>query len=46
MTEDEVEKIVKGLATKNCELDPIPTAFLKESLQEILPALMKFITFH
>ena len=26
MTEDEVEKIVNGLAAKNCELDPIPTA--------------------
>ena len=43
MTEDEVEKILKGLATKNCELDSIPTALLKESLHEILPALTKLI---
>ena len=43
MTEDEVEKIVTGLATKNCELDTIPTALLKESLHEILPALTKLI---
>ena len=43
MIEDEVEKLVKGLATKNCELDPIPTALLEESLHEILLALMKLI---
>ena len=43
MIEDKVETIVKGLATKNCELVPIPTALLKESLHEILPALMDLI---
>ena len=43
MTEDEVRKIVKGLATKNCELDPTPSRLLKESLHEILPALTKLI---
>ena len=34
MTEDEVGIIVKGLATKNCEMDPIPPALLKESLHD------------
>ena len=37
------KKIVKGQATKNCVLDPIPTALLKESLHEMLPALTKLI---
>ena len=43
MTEDEVEKIVKGLATGNCEMDPIPMPLLKESLCETLLALTKLI---
>ena len=33
----------KRTSYKNCELDPIPTALLKEILHEILPALMKLI---
>ena len=40
VTQDEVQKIIMNLATKNCELHPFPTSILKE----VLPALLQSIT--
>ena len=37
VTQDEVQKIVMNLATKNCELEPFPTTILKEVLPTLLP---------
>ena len=39
--EDEIKKIIIDSSTKHCDLDPIPTALLKNSLPELLP----YITF-
>ena len=39
MTQDEVQKIIMNLATKNCELDPFPTSILKEVLPALLPSI-------
>ena len=40
MTKDEVSTIICKMASKSCELDPIPTMLLKE----ILPSIIKPIT--
>ena len=37
--QDEVQKIIMNLATKNCELDPFPTSILKEVLPALLPSI-------
>ena len=34
---DELEKLIKSVPSKSCELDPIPTHPLKEILSEVLP---------
>ena len=39
VTQDEVQKIIMNLATKNCELDPFPTSILKEVLSALLPSI-------
>ena len=39
VTQDEVQKIIMNLATKNCELDPFPTSILKEVLPALLPTI-------
>ena len=39
VTQDEVQKIITNLATKNCELDPFPTSILKEVLPALLPSI-------
>ena len=39
VTQDEVQKIIMNLATKNCELDPFPTSILKEVLPALLPSI-------
>ena len=39
MSEIEVSDVVKGMSTKFCSLDPIPTWLFKESLPELLPLL-------
>ena len=36
----EVAKVIKGMASKSCEIDPIPTTLLKD----ILPSIIKPIT--
>ena len=40
MTESEVVNMIKGMASKSCEMDPIPTTLLKA----ILPSIIKLIT--
>ena len=40
VSEDEVKKIINGMATKSCESDPIPTSLPKQ----ILPAVISTIT--
>ena len=40
MTESEVAKVIKGMASKICEIDPILTTILKD----ILPSIIKPIT--
>ena len=37
--EEEVQKVIMGSPSKSCELDPIPTYFLKEILDVLLPFL-------
>ena len=39
--EEEVLKIMKNLAPKHCELDPIPTPLLCECIEELLPTITK-----
>ncbi|XP_070573975.1 uncharacterized protein [Ptychodera flava] len=41
--EDTVEKIVKEMPTKSCELDIIPTKFLKDVLKGMVPHITKLI---
>ncbi len=42
-TEDEILKIIKGSASKTCSLDPIPTWFLKENIQDLLPIITEIV---
>ena len=37
VTEDEIKLIINKLATKSCELDPVPTSLLKAILPAVLP---------
>ena len=39
VTQDEVQKLIMHLTTKNCELDPFPTSILKEVLPALLPSI-------
>ena len=43
MTQDEVSKVISGLKSKSCELDPIPTTILKVMLPKILPLITKIV---
>ena len=36
LTDDEVKKIICSMATKSCELDSLPTKFIKDGLHDIL----------
>ena len=40
---DEVERIIKGMPTKTCELDTPTTVLLKKSLPHLLPAMSELI---
>ena len=40
MTESEIVNVINGMASKGCEIDPIPTTLLKD----ILPSIIKPIT--
>ena len=39
VTTSQLEKTIKGMPSKTCQLDIIPTDKLKEVLEECLPAL-------
>ena len=43
MMESQVKKIIMEMQSKSCELDPIPTAFLKEVLHTVLPTITKIV---
>ena len=43
VTIEETRKLVMKSPTKSCELDPIPTWLLKETLDEIVPIITKLI---
>ena len=43
LTESEVEKLIKGFPNKQCELDPLPLAMLKECLHIVLPHITKIV---
>ena len=39
VTEDEIKLIINKLATKSCELDPVPTSLLKAILPAVFPTI-------
>ena len=41
LSEEEVRKIIQSMPTKSCETDTLPTKFIKEGLEAILPVLTK-----
>ena len=45
LTQEEVEKLIKGMSTKSCELDAMPSTILKNDiiLKKILPVITKLI---
>ena len=43
LTEEQVSKVIKGMSTKSCELDPIPVDILKQILPAVLPVITKII---
>ena len=43
MTDEFVLKIINSAPTKSCELDPIPTKFLYDNLDILLPTIMNII---
>ena len=43
---DDVECIIRGMVTKSCESDVIPTSLLKEILLAVAPSLAKSLTSH
>ena len=42
-SEAEISKLIKGCASKSCELDSIPTWLLKLCLDELLPFITHFV---
>ena len=43
MSQEEVSKVISGLKSKSCKLDPIPTTILKVMLPKILPLITKIV---
>ena len=43
ISKEELVKLVNSLHTKSCELDPLPTWFIKENLEEFLDVLLKLV---
>ena len=43
LMEDEVAKIIMGMASKSCESDPVPTTLLKVILPQVMRAITKII---
>ena len=43
MSEEEERKVINSMATKSCDIDPVPTNLLKKSLEGMLHIIMKII---
>ena len=43
LSEEDVESLIKGLSTKSCMLDPIPTWYLKDNVSTFVPAISNVI---
>ena len=43
LSEDEVSKVIMSMASKSCEIDPVPTSLLKEILPQIIKPITKII---
>ena len=43
VTEEKVLKVINGMATKSCELDPIPVDIFKQILPVVVPVVTKII---
>ena len=43
LLEDDIEKVLRGMGTKSCPLDPIPTWLLKNCLAELLPMITMIV---
>ena len=43
LMEDEVAKVIMGMASKSCESDPVPINLLKEILPQVIKAITKII---
>ena len=41
--EDEVTKVIMSMASKSCEIDPVPTNLLKEILPQVIKPITKII---
>ena len=43
VSEVEVSKLIKGSASKSCELDPIPTQLLKDNIQSLITPIKEIV---
>ena len=43
MSVDEVTQVIQLMATKSCDLDPIPTIMLKKLLKDLTPIISKIM---
>ena len=43
LMDDEVTKVIMGMASMSCESDPMPTNLLKEILQQVIKPITKTI---
>ena len=43
ISQEELVKLVNSLHTKSCELDPLPTWFIKENLEQFFDVLLKLV---
>ena len=43
MTESDVATVIKGMASKSCDIDPISTTLLKDILLLVIKPIMKII---
>ena len=43
LIEDEVTKVIMSMASKSCEIDPVPTNLLKEILPKVIKPITKII---
>ena len=46
MSEDDVRKVINSMATKSCEIDPVPNDLLKKSSGGMLHIITKITPYH